>query len=97
MHPPRQVPGIAHQRQSFAPDTLGRIQSPLAGGQQQSPEVAIAQQVQELAITIYCELVAKRHAGSPADPIALRLLAQDAQIAAKAYFESMGVQFDGGS
>lgn len=112
MNRSRQVPGIAQQRQGFSPGSLGAVQSPLAMGQPQQqrqyemvmgqpppPTQAevIAEQMHELAATIYCELATKYIEGIQGvrhpDPDALRRMAGHAQTAAKAYFEAMGVQF----
>lgn len=106
MSQPRPVPGIAHQRHTFEPNNQGRIQSPLSQLHPQlqqppqamnpSPQAQIAEQMHEMAATIYCELATQHiDSGVPVDPGLLRQLAADAQTAAKAYFEAMGVQFDG--
>lgn len=100
MPPPRPVPGIARGPQQFSRDTLSAIQSPLMmPGQQQpqqSPEAAIAETMQELALEIYARLATAHIEHNQAtDRETLQGLAQSAQLAAKSYFESMGVQFDG--
>lgn len=94
MNRSRPVPGITQQRQTFQPNSLGAIQSPLAMGQpeqQQSPQAAIAEQMHELAMEIYKDLAVQHLLAS--ESVDLRKLAQAAQTAARAYFEAMGVQF----
>lgn len=99
MNQPRPVPGITQQRQTFQPGSLGAIQSPLAMGQPQqqsrrpTQQEVIAEQMHELAATIYCELATRYIGKGIVDPATLRNLAGHAQTAAKAYFEAMGVQF----
>lgn len=94
MSQPRQVPGIAQQRQGFSPGSLGAVQSPLAMGQPQqqpSPQAQLAEQMHELAMEIYKDLAVGHLLAS--ESVDLRKLAQAAQTAARAYFEAMGVQF----
>lgn len=103
----RQVPPIAHLRQSISRDIAKPIQSPLSFGRgvansaemamqsQPSPESSITEAVQDLALEIYARLAVKHIEHNQAtDRETLQGLAQSAQLAAKAYFESMGVQFN---
>lgn len=100
MQRPRQVPGIAPQRQQFSRDTLPPVQSALSmPSQQTTPEQAIMEQMQGLALEIYSRLAVNHlsadHYTEPLSHEHLKALANHSQIAAKAYFESMGVKFNG--
>lgn len=68
-------------------------QVPVIGQQRQQFQQVVGQQLQTLSIAIYTR-VAARHleAGEPSAEH-LRTLAQGSQVAARAFFESMGVQF----
>lgn len=99
----RQVPQIAKGPQQFRKEDRVPIPSPMmqrleqqaamAPSPPQSAEEAIAESMADMAMEIYCRLVVS--AGSSADSSKLREMADYARTAAKAYFESMGVQFDG--
>lgn len=94
MQPPRQVPGIAQLRQQFSRDTLPPVQSPLAPPQ--SPESAIGAQMHDLALEIYSRLAVEHLTSNPqSHSQLLQEMARSAQMAAKSYFEAMGVKFDG--
>jgi hypothetical protein len=97
MHTPRQVPKLGQQRPAFGMDNQGRVPSPIMiQGDQQSPEAAVAGQLQELAMQIYSNLATAHIKHNIAtDAETLRELAKAAQAAAKAYFEELGVRFDG--
>lgn len=100
MQKPRQVPQMAPQRQQFSRDTLPPVQSALAmPPPQQTPEMAVMEQMQDLALEIYSRLaVAHLSADHYTEPLShehLKALANHSQIAAKAYFESLGVKFNG--
>lgn len=100
MKQPRMVPGLAPQRQQFSRDTLPPVQPALSmPPQQTSPEQAIMEQMQELALEIYARLaVAHLNADHYTEPLShehLKAIANHSQIAARAYFESMGVKFNG--
>ena len=94
----RQVPPVAHLRQSISRDKLPPVQSPLSFGQQpqpQAPEQSISEQVQDLALGIYSQLaVAHIQHNQSTDRETLQALAASAQLAAMAYFEMMGVKFN---
>lgn len=93
----RQVPGIAHGPQRFSRANAQPIQSPMMAGQvpPQSAEEAIAESMADMAMEIYCRVVSSHICADRVDPEAFQTLAKHSQAAAKAYFESMGVQFDG--
>lgn len=99
MRRPNPVPPIEYLGQQFRKQPRQPVQSPLAmGGPQPSGQPEIAETVQDLALEIYARLavlhISETRVGPAADPPALRTLAEHSQTAAKAYFESMGVQFD---
>lgn len=79
--PPQPVPIIGQQQASQAQ-------------QQAQMQAAISQAIQSLAMGIYSRL-ATAHLGTtpthPADPDRLRQLAKDSTVAARAYFEGIGV------
>lgn len=85
MHPPRKVPGIAQQPQSFQPDTRSAISSPLAQPPQQPPA---RESESDLAQEIYCRLAVDHiRSNQTSDLATLRDLAISANQAALAYFE----------
>ena len=99
MTPQRPVPAIGRQRQQFTQQPPP--QQFVMGGQPPptSPEQSVRMQMQELAMEIYVRLAQKyltddRYEQTVSEE-GLRQLATDAQTAARAYFESMGVKFDG--
>lgn len=101
---PRQVPQIAQITQQISQSTLPPIQSPLmpvsqilGQAQQPGPTQAIAEQVQQLAIEIYKDVAVRHIDTGGVDAKYLRELAKDAQIAALAYFQQLGIEFDTGS
>jgi len=61
--------------------------------QPQTAESAIAEQMHDLAMEIYCRVIAQHIAADRTDREAMQTLALHSQAAAKAYFESMGGQF----
>ena len=71
------------------------VQIPLLGQQQQAANQAIMQAVNQLSIGIYSHLATAHISGrdehQAVDPDKLRQLAKDSQVAAKAYFEGLGV------
>ena len=91
MRQPNPVQPIAQHIQRFGqqPISLG---PPPAGAEQ-----AIQQQMHELAMEIYTRLAADHisddHYTRPLSVELLRQLAGHSQVAARAYFEQMGVQF----
>ena len=99
MGPHRQVPQIGRGPQQFTRPAPIPIQSPMMIGQpqqppqpQQSQQDAIAEDIQDLAMEIYSQLAVDHIRKSQApDAQTLRDLAKSAQLAARAYFESMGV------
>lgn len=94
----RQVPGIAHGPQRFSRANAQPVQSPMMAGQvppPQSAEEAIAESMADMAMEIYCRVVSSHICADRVDPEVFQTLAKHSQAAAKAYFESMGVQFDG--
>lgn len=101
MQRPNPVQSIARQPQQFRRADLPPVQSALSMGQpqqQQTAEQAIQEQMAELSLEIYCRLAVAAHISDDSyerasDPARLQRLARDAQAAARAYFQSMGVQF----
>jgi len=95
----RPVPGIAKGPSQFSPAALPPVPHPMAMQSQPSPqppqsaEAAIADNLQDLAMEIYCRVVAQYIAADRVDREAFQTLALHSRSAAKAYFESMGVQF----
>lgn len=69
------------------------MQSQPSPPQPQTAETAIAEQMHDLAMEIYCRVIAQHIAADHTDREAMQTLALHSQAAAKAYFESMGVQF----
>ncbi len=94
-HRPNPVQSIANHRQQFSQQQQQVWQAP---PQQQmpgaSPEQQIQSQMHELAMEIYARL-AVEHLRGDVDPEYLAVLAGRSQTAARVYFESMGVQFNG--
>lgn len=92
----RPVPGIAPTPKQASGQTFKPIQSPMMFGQppmpQLTPEQAVAEQVQDLAMEIYCRIAAQHvmHVFDASEPDTqmLRKMAHAAQEAAKAYFEA---------
>lgn len=78
---------------------LGSIQPPnhvpLLGQQQAAARAQLAQAVGQLSFGIYSQLatahIATRDEHQPVDADRLRQLARDSQLAAKAYFEGLGI------
>ena len=72
---------------------MGGLQPP-----QQTAEGAIEEQMHDLSLEIYARLavqhLAADHYTQPLSREHLRALAEHSQIAAQAFFEAMGVQFD---
>ena len=101
----RQVPQIAKGPQQFRKEDRVPIPSPMmqrleqqaamAPGPPPSAEEAIAESMADMAMEIYCRVVSSHICADRVDPEAFQTLAKHSQAAAKAYFESMGVQFDG--
>ena len=99
MHRPNPVQSIPLQSQQFAQQSRQPIT--IGGSQpqpQQTPEMAIQQQMGELSLEIYARLATKyllddRYTETVSKE-GLRQLATDSQTAAKAYFEAIGVQFN---
>jgi hypothetical protein len=60
---------------------------------QPTPEAALAEQLQDLALEIYCRLAIEHIQVTPEADRDYSRVAQEAQQAARAYFEQMGVQF----
>ncbi len=93
MQLPNPVQPIQQQMQRFAQPQV-QPQPMIMGGAPQQPisaEAAIQQQMHELAIDIYARAAADYL--PDADDDRLRELATGSQRAARAFFESMGVQF----
>ena len=78
MRQPNQVPVIGQQRQQF--------------------QTAINQQLQQLSLSIYTQLATQYlgsiEDGDVANPEHLQQLSKDSQVAARSFFEGMGVQFE---
>ena len=93
----RPVPQIGRGPQQFARVTHNPMTSPVVLGQAQQPppDAPIAEQLQDLAMEIYCRVVSSHISAGRVDAVEFRYLAKHAQTAAKAYFQSLGVQFDG--
>lgn len=93
----RPVPGIAKGPGQFSPAARPPVPHPMMQSQPpqppQSAEAAIADNLQDLAMEIYCRVVAQYIAAERVDREAFQTLALHSRSAAKAYFESMGVQF----
>jgi hypothetical protein len=99
----RQVPQLGQQPQQFSmpqvQPTYQQFTGTMPGMQQPapSPATAVQHQIQALALDIYTRTVGE-YIGlcgmNAADAEVLRQRATNAQAAARAYFESMGVQFD---
>ena len=90
----RPVPGIAQGPKEFSPSSRVPIQSPMAAGQ----PPAVSDVMQDLAMEIYARLAVNHitaDAGGSHDSGALRELAQEAQTAARIYFQAMGVPTNG--
>ena len=88
----RPVPGIAQGPREFSPSSFVPMQSPI-GQPQQAP--VVSESMQDLAMEIYARLAVSymtdsRYETDPS-PACLQRLAQDAQMAALAYFQTMGV------
>lgn len=72
---------------------------PLLGQQQQRMQAAVGQQMQQLSLQIYSRVAGDylaERAHSDVDQKRLMELAQSSQTASRAYFEAMGVEFQGG-
>lgn len=97
----RQVPGIAQGPKGFSQASFVPMQSPLSQPPQQPQSPAavdgIAEQMQDMAMEIYCRLAVKHIAITVQDTDSEQLqeLAKLSQAAALAYFQAMGVQVDG--
>ena len=100
MKAPNPVQAVSHQRQQFhlggMPQSAARPSAMIGGG----PPQALGQQVHDLAIEIYARLIAGRflqaNYTSALDREHMGELAKVAQTSALAYFEQMGVKFQGG-
>lgn len=100
-----QIPQIGRGPSQFAMDNRPPMMSPMAMGQPPQQHVsaeaavmaAVSEDVKDMAMEIYCRLAVSHLTknGMPADVDLLRQMATEAQTAAKAYFESLGVHFDG--
>ena len=96
-HRPNPVQSISQQRQQFSQAQFQPQQ--LMGQQPQQPtaEAAIQAQMHELSLEIYARLVSGSYLDSNSysalDQERLSQLAGQAQTAARAYFEQLGVQF----
>ena len=98
MQVPNPAQPVKRLQQSFSqPQYQPQQQVWQAPPQQQmpgaSPEAQIQSQMHELAMEIYARLAVIHIGTGGLDADDLRLLATDAQAAAKAYYESLGVQF----
>lgn len=95
MQTPNPVQPIQQQIQRFSRPQVQPQPPILSGGpgQQPSAEQQVQQQVHELALEIYARAAADYLLD--ADDDRLRALATGSQRAARAFFESMGVQFNG--
>lgn len=98
----RQVPGITQGPKGFSPANFVPMQSPLSQPPQQPQSPAavdgIAEQMQDMAMEIYCRLAVKHIAitvQDNADNEQLQELARLSQAAALAYFQAMGVPTNG--
>lgn len=105
MKTPRPVPGIAQLRPQVSQARMPPIQPPMQMGQQplQQPqhsseaESIITESMRDLALEIYARLAIDHiQANQVPEPRLLRELAGRAQIAAVAYFEQLGIKFEGG-
>lgn len=65
-------------------------------GQSQQPtyEQAISEQMADMAMEIYCRLASSHISSGQLEPEVFRFLAKHSQIAARVYFESLGVKFE---
>ena len=64
-------------------------QAPIIGQRQQQAVAQVTAAMAQLSMAIYTHII-DRH-GIPFDPEMLRKLAKDSQVAARAYFEGIGV------
>ena len=99
-HRPNPVQSIAKQRQQFSQAQFQPQQlfgQPGQQPQQPTAEAAIQAQMHELSLEIYVRIVSAAYLDansySALDQERLNLLATQAQTAARAYFEQLGVQF----
>lgn len=83
----RKVPGISQGPKEFTPSSFVPMQSPIG-----QPPPAVSESMQDLAMEIYARLVVAHLTDDRYDPAAnpavLKQLAQDAQVAAMAYFQA---------
>jgi hypothetical protein len=78
----------------MAPIPIIGQQAPSQAQQQAQAHAAIQAAVQQLSLGIYSDLAVDHlalHTTHPADPARLRQLAKDSLVAARAYFEGLGV------
>ena len=99
-HRPNPVQSIGQHRQQFSQPQYQPQQAIWQAPPQQqmaSAEQQVQQQMHELSLEIYSRLATRlltdEDRDGRDDPDRLRDIAKDAQLAARAYFESMGVQF----
>jgi ATP-dependent helicase YprA (DUF1998 family) len=99
MHSPNPVQPVQQHVQRFGQQQRQPLQPVLGVPQPAGAEQAIQQQMHELAMEIFARLAAEHisddHYTKPLSEEHLRQLASHSQIAARAYFEAMGVQFSG--
>lgn len=110
MQTPNPVKPVSQQIQRFSRPQVQPQPPILSGGPGQQPsaeqpisaEAAIQQQMHELAMEIFARLAAEHisddhYTTKPLSEEHLRQLASHSQRAARAYFEQMGVKFNGQS
>ena len=96
MRQPNPIRSVQQHIQQFGQQQRQPLQ-PALGPPPAGAEAAIQQQMHELAMEIYTRLAADHisddHYTRPLSVELLRQLAGHSQVAARAYFEQMGVQF----
>lgn len=103
----RPVPPLGRMPSGFQPNQTPPVQHPMLApappmNPQQQMAESIEESVQDLAMEIYCRLASEeirvsRNVGSTSvvNQDALKSLAKNSQAAALAYFQALGVQFEG--
>lgn len=102
MNQHRPVPKIGRTPQDFSPAAVPSVPHPMMPmpqpilGQSQQPtyEQAISEQMADMAMEIYCRLASSHISSGQLEPEVFRFLAKESQIAARVYFESLGVKFE---
>lgn len=93
-NPVRPISQQRHQIQAGPPPQQAIWQAP----QQPSPEQQIQSQMHELALEIYARIAADHladdHYTRPLSTEHLHQLASHSQLAARCYFEALGIKFD---